>query len=427
MVGRGAGRRTFLSNLVALYGVHAATYVLPLLTTPFLARMLGPAALGLLVFAQAFGGLLGMLVQYGFDFSANREVARVRDDPARLADVLADVLSARLLLAVLAACLALIASAFVPMLHAHPALLWASVFWALAQASNMMWYFVGMERAAVASTLDVATKALATVGIFALVRGPADAWWVPVLNGGAALLSSALALRIAHRDVPMLRPSPGRAFAALKSGWSMFLFSAATSISATGSAFLLGLFVEPRLLGYYNGADRIARAFQGVLQPLNRALYPRFNRAAHSSLAEVRALLPTGLRLLGGIGLLLCLMVALGAPLWVRVLLGPEFAPAVPILRVLALLPLVVSINLVLGILWLLPLGLDRAFNTVVIGGTLLNALLIVLLVPTHGLLGMASAVVLGESAVFVGLLVVCRPTLRGRPEKEVERASVTP
>lgn len=213
----GAGRR-FVGNLVALYAVHAATFVLPLLTTPFLARVLGPAALGLLVFAQAFAGLLGMLVQYGFDFSANREVARARDDSSRLAEVMSGVMSAKLLLALPAILLALGASVLIPTLRDHPALLWASVFWTLAQASNLMWYFVGIERAGVASSLDVGAKVLATAGIFALVRGPADLWWVPVLNGGAALTSSVLALRIAHRDVPLLRPSLGRALAALKGG-----------------------------------------------------------------------------------------------------------------------------------------------------------------------------------------------------------------
>lgn len=412
---------------MALYGVHAATYVLPLLTTPFLARVLGPVSLGLLVFAQAFGALLGMLVQYGFDFSANREVARAGDDPGRLAEVLANVMSAKIMLTLLAVGIAVLASVFLPTLRDHPALLWTSVFWGIAQASSLMWYFVGVERASIASTLDVVTKSLATVSVLALVRGPADIWWVPTLNGGAAAVSTLLALRIAYRDVPVMAPSVRRALAALRTGRSMFLFSAAASLSASGSAFLLGLFVEPRLLGYYNGADRIARAFVGVLQPVNRALYPRFNRAAHSGLSEARALLPVGFRLVGGAGLVLCLVAALGAPLWVRVLLGPEFEPAVPVLRILALLSLVVAFNLVLGILWLLPLGRDRSFNTIVIGGAALNALLIALLVPRYGSLGMAGAVVLAEVAVFMGLLFVCRDTLRVRPGKDTEHASVAP
>lgn len=430
MEAREVGRRGFLGNLAALFGVQAATYVLPLLTTPFLARVLGPTALGLLVFAQAFGGLLGLLVQYGFDLSANREVARARGDAARLAGLLSGVMSAKLLLTLPALALALVASVAVPALRAHPELLWASVFASLMGASNLMWYFVGLERAGVASTLDVVAKVIATAGLFVFVRGPADAWWVPALQGGAALVSSVIALVLAHRDVPMLRPSLTRALTSLRMGWSMFLFSGAAVLSTTGSAFLLGLFVEPRLLGYYNGADRIARAAQGLLQPLTRALYPRFSRVAHGSPSEARALLPVSVRLVGGAGLVLGLAVTLGAPLWVRVLLGPEFAPSVPVLRVLGLLPVVIGLNLSLGILWLLPLGLDRPFNTAIIGGTVLGALLIVVFAPTYGLMGTAAAVVLGEAVVLAGLILVCRHTLRTRlrvENVEVERASVAP
>ena len=69
-------RRGFIHNVIALYGVQACTYALPLLTFPYLAHVLGPSGWGVVVFAQAIGDLIASVVEYGFDISASRETSR---------------------------------------------------------------------------------------------------------------------------------------------------------------------------------------------------------------------------------------------------------------------------------------------------------------------------------------------------------------
>lgn len=402
-----------LRDLAALYGVQLVTTLLPLLTVPFLARTLGPGTWGALAVAQAFGGLVGLLVDYGFELSATREAARVRDDRERLAELLAGVLGAKALLALAGLGLAGLAGALVPTLREHPALLWASVGWGLAQASGLLWFFQGLERVSKPALLDVGAKVGATAGILLLVRRPEDAWLVPALTGAATLLSAGAALRLAYREVPFRLPTLGSAAGTLRLGWTLFLFRGSAAFYSTASAFLLGLFVPTQAVGYYAGAERIVRAAQGLLAPLSRVLYPRFSRAAGAGVGATRALLPGGLRLMAGAGLGLSLLTWLAAPLLVGVLLGPGFEPAVPVLRALAALPLVIALNIVFGLLWLVPLGHDRAFNGTVAAGALVNAGLIVALVPPYGPLGMAWAVLLTEVAVGAALYALYRRTLR--------------
>ena len=87
------GRRTglVLTNAALLYAARAATLVLPLLTIPYLTRCLGVAVWGDVVFAQITGILLSLLIDFGFGWSATREVARWRHDPARLRRIVAGV------------------------------------------------------------------------------------------------------------------------------------------------------------------------------------------------------------------------------------------------------------------------------------------------------------------------------------------------
>ncbi|ADV65811.1 oligosaccharide flippase family protein [Deinococcus maricopensis] len=405
-----------LRNIIALYGVHLVTFVLPLLTVPFLARVLGPGAWGAVAFAQAFGALLGLLVEYGFDLAGARAVARDRDNPARLAALLGQITGAKLLLGAAALVIAVIAQQVVPALGAHPALLWASVALGLAQGASPLWFYQGLERLPRVAAVDVTAKAVGTVALLTLVRGPADAWLVPALAAAAATFSAAWGFTQAVRTVGIRTPTPGGIRDALRLGWTMFVFRGSAAFYSSASTFLLGLFVPATLVGYYAGAERLARAAQGLLQPLSRALYPRYSRAAQDGPRALQALLPHGARLMLAAGGALSAALLLGAPLLVRILLGTDFEPATPVLRVLAALPLLIGVNIVLGLFWLVPLGLDGTFNGTVALGALLNAALIVALVPHAGPLGMAVAVIATEVCVFALLARAYRRTRRTPP-----------
>ncbi|MFN4253351.1 oligosaccharide flippase family protein, partial [Deinococcus sp.] len=123
-------------NLRALLGGHLVTYALPLLTTPFLARTLGPAAWGVLAAAQAFALLCALLIEFGFDLSGAREAARRQTDRAGLGQLLSGITTAKVVLTGAAALLTLAAQQLVPVFREQPLLLWAAFGWAAAQAWN---------------------------------------------------------------------------------------------------------------------------------------------------------------------------------------------------------------------------------------------------------------------------------------------------
>lgn len=93
-----AWRSPTLRNLFYLYAVQAANYLFPLVTLPYLARVLGPEGFGKLALAQALVLYLYAFLEYGYQFTATREVARNREDRAELGKIAAGVLHARLLL-----------------------------------------------------------------------------------------------------------------------------------------------------------------------------------------------------------------------------------------------------------------------------------------------------------------------------------------
>ena len=391
-------KHNLVQNIFALYGVQFASYIFPLLTIPYLTRVLGPKEWGLVAFTQAFGQYMVLIVEYGFSLSATREIARFRDSVEKRSELLAGVIGAKLLLAFLSLVLALVVSRWITAFQEHPRLFWSGIFWAYAMAFNLMWYFQGLERMRLVATLDVGAKALALIGIVLWVRTPQDGWKVLALMGAASLISGLTALFFAYSEVPARLPNWRFSREALRLGWTMFLFRSAVSLYTVGNTFILGLFVQPQIVGYYAGAEKISKAFLGLLGPITQAIYPRMSQVARRSQEEAAKLARAGIIAMGFGGVFIGVVVFASAPLLVRVLLGEGFQAAVPVLRILALLLPMIAISNVLGIQWMLPLGLDRPFNAIILSAGLINMILALILAPRYAHIGMAWSVVLSEA-----------------------------
>jgi len=400
---------TLVQNALSLYGVQIASYVVPLATIPYLARVLGAAGWGRVAFAQSFGFYLALIGEYGFGYSATRAIAQAREDPEKLSEVVAGVQGAKALLALVSLAVAGVTHLWIPIFREHPALFWSAMFWALAFGFNMMWFFQGFERMHYVAILDVGAKILATIGVFLLVRKPDDAWRVLVVQGVGLFCSFVIGLTLTYRMVAFRLPSVNSVRTAMRMGWSMFLFRNSVSLYTTGNAFILGLFVSPQIVGYYAGAEKVSKAFVGLLNPITQTLYPRLSHLAHQARERAATLAKIGFWIMGGGGVVLGILIFVSAPLLLRVALGSGFGPAVPVLRVLALLAPLISLNNVFGIQWMLPLGKDGAFNRIILTAGLINIVLASLLAPAFGATGMGWSVVSAEFFVAVSIYAYLR------------------
>ena len=402
-------RSTIRDNLVVLYSAHFCNYVLPLVTIPYVIRVLGPRNWGLVAFAQAFANYVSLLIEYGFGLSAVREVARHRDQPEELATVVSGVLGARGLLTLGSIALGLIVVRWVPEIRGYPGLLWAGMFWGCSQAFSALWYFQGLERMKLVAMVDVTAKVTTALAVFVFVRSHDDAWKVLAALGLGAFVSTVTGVVLIYRDVRFRFPRWSDTWDALQGGWTMFLYRSSVSLYTAGNAFLLGLFAPPQIVGFFAGAEKIVRAVMGLFNPINQALFPRMSHLAEKSPVSAERLARRSLFLTTGVGILLGGGLVIAAPLIVTILLGRQLLPAVPALRILALLLPVIAVNYALGIQWLLPLGLDGPFNRVVLMSGVLNVLMAFLLAPRYGHLGMAWAIVSAEAFATVGLYVTLR------------------
>ncbi|AFZ66507.1 oligosaccharide flippase family protein [Deinococcus peraridilitoris] len=396
----------FLSNLAALYGIQLATLFLPLLSLPYLTRVLQPAAWGQLGAITSLSFVLLLLVEYGFQLSATRDVARHRDEPRRLARIVAGVQGAKAILLLLMLGAALIVYALIPVVRETPAVYWCGVAFAAAQGFSPFWYFQGVERVQRAAALDMAARGLAVAGVFVFVHGPQDAYRVLALQAVCSLLAVAWNTGRMYREVPLRLPRWPEALGALRAGWTLFVFRGGVALYTSANAFVLRLFLPAASVANFVNAERLANAGKSLLQPVSQLLFPRVTHLIQSDRPRARHLTARSLMLMTAVGCLGAGLAFMLAPLIVPVVFGPGYERSVNALRILSLSIPFVAVSNVLGLQWMLPLGLDRVFNGIIISAGVLNIALAVLLVRAFGLTGMSGAVVVSEGFAAVAMLL---------------------
>jgi PST family polysaccharide transporter len=393
------------SNLFYLYIVHLFNYMVPVVTIPFLARMLGPAQWGEYAFVESVSRYLSLFVEYGFALSATREVARCRGNAGRRSELLAGVLGAQLCLAMAGMAIVMFWALGSARFRSHAALFTAGCFWAVFEGMSLMWYYQALERSRSIAIVDVITKSCAVVAMYWCVHQPADAWKVLALRGGAAGFSLCIGLAIAYTEIPFQFPTPKLIGFSIRNGATMFLFRSSTALSTVANVIVLGLVARPEIVGFYAGAEKISKASIGLLSPITQALYPRIANTLDLHPGSASRFARLGFLLMAGGGLALGITLYVMAPWLVRLFLGKGYESATAVLRILALLHPIIAMNNMLGIQWMLPLRLDRAFNAITLCGGVLNVTLAAVLAHRLAQTGPAWAIVIAQTAVLIAIV----------------------
>jgi len=204
---RGLSNNRLVQNTAALYGLQFCRKLIPILGVPYLAWALGPAGWGKLAFVMSSANLLVMLVEFGFNITATREIAQNRDSKEERADIVAGVLGVQLALFLFGIATIALFAPRIPMLRFSPTLVFAGLFYAVSQCFVPLWFFLGMEWMRSAAVLEISGKLLALGGLFLFVHSPADVWKALALQAIPFSLQSVAGVWLIYREVPFRFPS----------------------------------------------------------------------------------------------------------------------------------------------------------------------------------------------------------------------------
>jgi polysaccharide transporter, PST family len=382
-------------NVGALIAIQIASYVPPLLTLPWLTRVLGPAGFGRLSFCVAVTGYFVLFADYGFNLSATRQIAVHWDDRAGRSRVFWNTILVKTLLATVGFPVLLLLTLVIARFGENRNLLLINYLLVLGSVLTPTWYFTGTERQAVASGILIAVRFIAVPATFLFVRSGQDLQIAAFIPSLLSVMGGLLCLMMIARndELDRVRISRRELIAALKDGWHLFVSTASISLYQGTNTVLLGLVAGDAAVGHYAAAEKVVQAAQGLLTPIGQSAYPRISRLMRDSRDEAFALIRKVLKIQGTVTLLASILLFVTAPSLVRLLYGAAYEDTVGVLRWLAALPFLIGLNNVFGVQTMLAMGMNQLVSRILIVSGGINVSTLFVLARWFGAAGAAMAV----------------------------------
>jgi O-antigen/teichoic acid export membrane protein len=404
-------KQRLAENIAALTIVQILSYAAPLITVPYLVRVLQPVHFGLVSFAQGLVLSFRVVTDYGFDFSATRAIAASRQNPDSIARIFWSTMSAKAILACGSALALALLIAFTPGLRDTPQIFAVSFLYVLGTALYPVWLFQGTQELKLAAAAFGAARLITIPAIFLLVHQPKDYVMAGGIQAGVELIASAIAMPVIWRRSKLTwrRPSLLDITRCFKQGWPLFLSGSALYLSQSSITVLLGFVAGAAQVGYYSAAEKLIRASITALNPISQALYPYITAVKADSQSQALRLIRKSFAVVGGLSLIVSVAVfCLARPIG-SLVFGPAFAPSISILQWLAPLPLLAGLTGVFGTQTMLTFEMDSPMSRIMLACAALGLPLTLLLSWRLGATGAAIAAVAVALLIVLAMVLVLR------------------
>lgn len=355
--------KTLYKNMVSLGVLQVANYLIPFLVLPIISRILGASLFGSVSYAQNIITYLTLLINYGFEYSATRQISIARDDKAKTDSIFWSVIAAKTCLLVLSFAILAVLPLCMERVACDPKLYIYTALTNIGIVFFPTWYLQGVQQMDKMAWANFFTKLLGAVLVLSLVREASAYRLYPLLMSVAGILIGIGAMIYVIRHFGIRRPAFDRATLreVMQAGAPIFLNNIFIAFYTTANMTLLGIYAADDVIGYFSGAQRLIQALNMVVvMPVSMAVYPEISRRFAESKAQGVRFLKRVLLWSGAASALVSLVAFIGAPLIIRIMYGAGFAPSVVLLQWLSPIPFLVMMATLLTVQGLYGMGLQR-------------------------------------------------------------------
>lgn len=396
---------------MSLFSLQGLNYLLPLISFPYLTRILGPDNYGLIAFSSAFISYFQLLTDYGFNLSATREISINKEDPKKISNIFSAVMVTKFLLLIISFLIMLIIVFSFSKFRNDWVLYFFTFGLVIGNLLLPSWFFQGMEKLKYVSILNMGISIIFTISIFFFVKTPSDYIFVPLINSIGSIMMGIIALKVIFRnfDVSFNRPTITDIKYQLFEGWHIFISTFATSLYTVSNTFILGFFASNVIVGYYSVAERIIRMVMGLITPISQSIYPHISSLMIKSEEKGIEFIKKITKLIGIVSFILSLLIFIFAGMIITILAGTQYTESIQLIRILSFLPFIVSLSNIFGVQTMLTLNYKKAFSKIIILGSIINITMALLLTPLYTDVGISISFIITEIFITMTMFIYLR------------------
>lgn len=353
--------KTVVKNFGYLSILEMTIHLFPLITTPYLARVVGVDGFGMLAVGTAVIAYFQCFTNYGFAYTSVRDIARNRHDVEEVSRIVSTTFFSKLFLMLLSFVIIAILVIYVPFCRDNATVILCTALLLPGHVLTTDWVFQALEDMKYITIFSVVAKLIFTLSVFLVIRTADDYLWQPILTSIGLLIPSIWGLLILKNKyhLHIIVPSLKTILYELKKGFDMFITLFLPTVYTNLNTIVLSAYNGKSATGIYSGGTKFTSIAYSLFQLISRTVYPFFSRRMDKHKFYVR------------LSLLLSLIISLfffafARPI-VMIFLGSEFEQTISVLRIVAFTPVAMSLMNSYGFNYLVLKGKERVMRNIII------------------------------------------------------------
>lgn len=381
-----------------------------LITTPYIARVLGATNSGIYSYTYAIANYFLLFGMLGINNYGNRCIAFVQNDREKRSREFSEIYTFQILCSLLAV---LVYVLYVFFLSKNKIVALIQLLYLSSAIFDVNWFFFGMEKFSLTVTRNSAVRILLTIGIFVFVKNESQLLLYTFIMAASQLVSTLILLFFLPQYVDYKLP----VFKALKRHIKpmivLFLPVIAISLYNIMDKIMLGFICEKAYVGYYDYSERIMQIPNAFITAIGTVMLPRMsNIAKNEGFEKAREYISTTLNYVIFFAFAMAFGIAAVSDNLIPIFLGSKYTYCILLVKLLCPIIVMKAWASVIRTQYLIPYCKDRIYVISVSLGAVVNLIINTLLIPKLGAVGATIGTVAAEFVVMFYQTVQVRKEL---------------
>lgn len=389
--------KNYLYNLVG----QVLFVILPFITMPYLARVIGVEGFGLVAFTESIMRYFFLIASIGILTYGNRAIAYVRDNKQDRSRVFWEIFYLQTITSIIAILL-YFCVIFIFHLKNHFLLLMQSIY-LIANIFDISWFFMGIEDFKKTVSRSFIAKICSVVLIFAFVKTESDVWKFVLIYALTTLISNIAMWTFLFKYVDFKKVD----FSGIKShlfpALSLFISQIAVTVYFVLDRTMIGVLTDHSQVGLYDTSMKIIRIPLAFLTSLSLVMLPRMsNMFAKGEISQIKEYTNKSFDFLTCMGLPFLAGIIAILPEFVPWFLGKNFTGTILIITIISPILMTMAWGSITGSQLLIPMGREKIYTLSLITAAVVNLILNFLLIPKFQAIGACIAISCTEVTVII-------------------------
>lgn len=389
-------------NIFWLLITQSSGYIFPLLTLPYLIRVLGMEEYGVYALILTYAQYFILVVDFGYNLTATREIA-LSSNKSDVARIYCETMAAKLVLLLSMFILGVVAVLLYDKSYLYYGML--AFLSVVGNAFFPVWLYQGLEKMKFLSLVSVFTRAIVLLLTFILVRDKGDLDFALIIFSMTFIIPSLVLNINAFRKnmVGLSAVSFKGVISSLVQSLPIFISNFAVSFYTNLNSIVLSKYESSYIVGSYYSADRLRIAAQTLLTPVSQAIYPRICNSIDEG--KNKTLIKYGVLFIC-FGLVLSICVYVFSVFFASIYFGTENKESTVYLSYMSPIIVIVSISMVFGHWFMVGNGFNKPLSKIYTFFSVLHLLYSFTIVKHFGGVGMVLATLLTQTLIAITMVI---------------------